>query len=236
MSFQILYNPSKDELRKQTTEKLQELLKYPEVLLLLSGGSALELLDSIDPSVLTQDNTITVLDERFSQDPSINNFAQIMTTDFYRAAVNNGCSFLDTRPHEENMEQVARRFEHDLRNWKTAHPSGLMIATQGIGPDGHTSGIMPYPEDATQFAQLFKDENRWITAYNAGNKNQYPLRITTTIFFLKMIDHSILYATGENKKDVLKKAIDTDTKLHEFPSRVIQDMKDVLLYTDQDLL
>jgi 6-phosphogluconolactonase/glucosamine-6-phosphate isomerase/deaminase len=237
MNVRIIQNNSTEELQKDAATSISNFLKGNDVLLLLSGGSALTLLQHIDPATSFNKLTITVLDERFNTDPHVNNFSQIMKTSFYQSTIKNGAKNIDTRVTAgETIGSSARRFENELRSWKTRHPSGLTVATQGVGLDGHTSGILPFAENSSLFARLFEDDDRWVTGYDAGDKNKYPTRVTTTIPFLKMIDHSILYATGEDKKSVLKKALSPETKLHEFPARIIQDMKDVRLYTDQILV
>jgi 6-phosphogluconolactonase/glucosamine-6-phosphate isomerase/deaminase len=235
MNYRIIQNSSKEILLTQAGEYINKLLTGVPVLLMLSGGSASDILDKIDSSRIDSNVTITVLDERYSVDSSINNFSQIVQTLFYKNAVKQNAEFIDTRViDQETQSQLTERFEHSLRNWKTAHPTGLIIATQGIGPDGHTSGILPFPESESTFNSLFCGEN-WVVGYDAKEKNQYPLRITTTITFMKMIDHSVVYATGENKKAVLQKAFSVSSELHEVPSKVIQDMKDVVIYTDQQI-
>lgn len=236
MSYTIIYNNSEEELLQKAGDALAQFLKKNEVLLLLSGGSAVNILEKIDSSVVGKDTTISVLDERYTTDASISNFSHIINTTFYRSSIANGAFYIDTRvARNETINQLAERFEHALRNWKTAHPKGIIVSTQGIGSDGHTSGIMPYPENPLQFEKLFCNENDWVVGYDAENKNPFPMRVTTTIPFLKMIDHSIVYAVGDNKKEILKKANSSITKLNEFPCKVIQDMKDVLLFTNQKM-
>lgn len=70
---------------------------HTPILLLLSGGSAFDLLDHISPEVLGAHITIGMLDERFDTEPSINNFAQLQTLRFYETAKQAGCSFIDSQ-------------------------------------------------------------------------------------------------------------------------------------------
>ena len=127
--------------------------KGSEFLFLSSGGSSLEILRHIDVSNFGPQSTIGVLDERYSQDPSINNLAQLAATDFFKAAIERGSQFIDTivRPGE-SAEDLATRFENQLKDWKNK-TDGTIIASVGIGSDGHTSGIMPYPENRTFLAR-----------------------------------------------------------------------------------
>lgn len=208
--------------------------KNQNVLLLLSGGSALVLLDKIDFTNLSSKVTISPLDERYSQDQAINNMFQIMATDFYQKAKEKDCLFIDTRvKNDEAMGELAERFDKSLQVWFNTYPQGIVIATLGIGPDGHISGMMPYPEDPIRFDQMFNQKN-FVTAYDAGNKNPYSQRVTTTITFLRKINVAIVYAVGESKINALEK-LKTEGSLADTPARILNELKDskVFLFTDQ---
>ena len=140
-------------------------------LFLSSGGSSLGILDYLNPDNFGPESTVCVLDERYSTDPTLNNFAQIEKTNFFKQIQRGGANFIDTKPRvNESMNAVASRFEKDLRDWVTT-TGGAIIASIGVGPDAHTSGIMPYPENPTLFQKTFNDESHWVVAYDAENKN-----------------------------------------------------------------
>ncbi len=224
-----------EKARETLINLLRERKDHP-VLLLLSGGSAFDILKDMPNGCVGKTTTIGVLDERFSKDQEVNNFSLLEKTDFFQLAKSALAQSIDTRPHDnENLAGLALRFETALRTWHTAHPKGTVIITQGIGPDGHTAGIMPYPEDEKQFEALFLDDAHWVCGYNAGTKNQYPLRITVTIPFLRLVDHSIVYCVGQNKKEALGRVLDREGDLFETPARVIREMRDVKLFTDISL-
>ncbi len=201
-----------------------------------SGGSAFKMLDYININNFNEKTTITVLDERFSNDPTINNFAQLTTTCFYQDSKKAGCSFIDTRvKNNEKIEELTKRFERSLKNWRRTNNNGVIIATLGIGPDGHCAGIMPYPDDLLLFKHLFEGE-AWVSCYDAKNKNPYPLRVTTTITFIKQqINFALCYVAGEEKKHVLGKVFSHRFKLNEVPAKVITEIKNIELFTDSKL-
>lgn len=202
------------------------------VLFLASGGSARAFLDGIEDQNLTSNITLGVLDERYSKDEGVNNYLQLLVTDFFERAEKNGVHIINTTiMRNERMDEMAERLESTLRSWVENNPDGVIIASMGIGPDGHTSGIMPYPEAVTLFNQLFEDPNKWVVAYHAQNKNPYPMRVTTTLTFLRKIDHAVVLVVGEEKEKALKKVLDQQGSLPETPARVIQEMKDVTLIT-----
>lgn len=205
------------------------------LILLLSGGSAFDVLPFIDSSNLSSQCTIAMLDERYSSNEAVNNFAQLTQTSFYQKAKKSGCNFIDTRIDPSEIPQkLAQRLNRQLHNFKDTHPTGKIITLQGVGADGHTAGILPFPENQKLFQTLFEG-TRWVIAYNAGNKNKYPLRITTTItFFKKAVDSSIVYAVGHEKKQVLQSlcAPQAAYSFNVFPAGVVRQMKQVHIFSD----
>lgn len=205
------------------------------VLFLASGGSALEILDDFDIARLGSNFTIGVLDERYSQDAEINNFAQIAKTEFYKNVAEKNATFIDTRPGaNESLFELALRFEESLNAWRKNNPKGIIVITQGIGEDGHTAGILPYPENSELFTTLFDKPESWTAGYDATlEKNAYPLRVTVTLPFLReMVDQSIVYVSGEKKRKSLERVIDTEGMLWETPARIIRGMKSAIIFTD----
>lgn len=230
-------NPEETGLRAR--EALQTVLREKKqsgihVLLLLSGGSGLSLLDAEFQDIFGPYLTIGVLDERFSTNELINNFAQLTKTAFYQNARVAGVAHIDTRVGEEEIQNnLAARFEYALRNWVEAHTDGVIIAIMGVGADGHTAGIMPFPEDSDLFGRLFEDEKKWVTAFDAGNKNPYPLRVTVTLPFLReQVAHTIVFVVGEEKKNAVRHVLAEEGTLAETPARVIREMKNVQVFSD----
>ena len=218
-------------------EVLSDMLKEGQennILLMLSGGSASGLLAFIDPALLGSRITISVLDERFSTDPAINNFAQLKQTSFYSSASEQGCDFIDTQAQSsDNLENLKNRFEKAIAAWRRRHEHGFIIATLGIGEDMHIAGTMPYPEDETLFKNLFENTGNIFVGYDTGGKNKYPLRITPTNHFLRNgIDCALVYVAGESKKQPLIRTLMTKEFLHCVPARIIHEMKAVTLVTD----
>jgi len=231
----IFQNADASLVKKSASQCLEKILienSGKKILLLLSGGSALSLL-SFNTKCLGNHLTIGVLDERYSTDPKINNFQQLSATPFFTEAEKRGCKFMVTKVKDnESIQDLALRFEKELRLWKKNNPKGLVIITQGMGPDGHTSGIMPYPENKNLFDKQFENNDKWVVGYDAVNKNQYPLRVTITIPFLKLVDISIIYISGKEKAGVLNKILSEKIPQNIFPITIIKEMKKTFLFTD----
>lgn len=204
---------TKEEARTNATDGLNNVLGRisDPILFLSSGGSSLELLDDMQEEDLGSEVTVSVLDERYSRDHAVNNFAQL----FEKMQPK---TFIDTRVQQgETLQQLAQRFERELRAWKRHNPHGAIVITQGMGSDGHTAGIMP--------GYVFDNPGQWVAGYDA--------RVTTTLVFLReMVDYSVAYVTGAKKREALKRLLAREGTLSETPARIMREMKHVKLFTD----
>lgn len=236
--MRIYQNTNTEVVAQKAAAKLNFLLKKyrpASVLLLLSGGSSLNILSAFNSWCLDGGVTIGMLDERFSRDVAINNFALFSQTDFFRQAREEGCNFIDTRLQKnEQLAQLAKRFDGRLKEWMRQNKQGAVIITQGVGVDGHTAGVMPYPEDPALFKSLFLDGKRWVVGYDATRqKNKYHLRVSVTLSFLReRVDYSLVYLVEQNKREVLGKVLSRKGSLWETPARIIREMRGVCIFSD----
>ena len=221
-------------------EAVTELVRqFPEtpVLLLLSGGSALGLIEHIDAEAFGEHVTLSVLDERFNVEENDSNFAQLAASSMCERARERGANLLDPRGIEgEGLDETANWFDMSLRSWRNRHPDGVILCTQGIGADGHTAGILPMADDQNRFNQLFVATDRFAVGYEVpGDEPAFSERLTVTEAFLRrQITSSVVYATGGNKREVLERIIHGDDRERAaFPAGVIGEMNDVLILTDQ---
>lgn len=196
------------------------------ILFLVSGGSALAVLDYIDTTSLDRRVALGVLDERLTEkeNDEARNLVQLKKSQFFIS--------LEGRLQTLPQEQSADSWENALRAWKKDHPNGRVFITQGIGVDGHTAGIMPFPEDPQAFEGLCNNPHRWAIGYNVGIKNPYQERITVTLPFLREVDVSVISICGQEKQHALKATLARDGSLAATPSRVIGEMRHVFLFTD----
>jgi len=211
---------------------LKEYNKLP-VLLLISGGSSLGLLNFLDLKDITQNLTVSFLDERYTTKNENTNFYNFSNTRMYTYLQKNNNSVIDlTIKQNETLKDMTQQFEDFLYEWKETHKNGKIVITQGIGDDGHTAGIMPFPENEVEFEKLFEGDN-WTSGYDAGEKNKFSKRITVTNTFLKnVVDVSVVYAKGENKKRVLKKVLGENVSPYILPATILHEMKEVHIFCD----
>lgn len=226
--------PSACRAAKEAVELTLREANGKSVLFLVSGGSGFDVLNELSDALFDAQVTVSVIDERFTTDPAVNNFLQLQKTDFYGKAVSRGVAFFETVPlKDESIEELAKRFEGNLKDWRMSHPDGVMVALLGIGKDGHTAGMIGNPDDKRSFEFMFEDDSTWVVGYDAGNRNQYPLRVTTTMPFLRKLDTVIVYAVGGAKKAALSAVCAPEGSLNMTPGRIIRELAHCLLYTDQ---
>ncbi len=206
-----------------------ELHKDRPVLLLLSGGSALAVPERLPASVFGVNLTIAMLDERWTTNPEVNNFAQLMALGFFERRRSAGATFFDSRPQAgESAAHLAARFETSLHNWYEAHPGGVTIATLGMGTDGHTAGIFP------GYVAALDAAGKWVEAYTlAPGMNPYLERVTVTPQFLTTkIDLAVGLVVGEAKHSVLQAVMSGDGSPEIYPANLWHQVRHVTLVSD----
>jgi len=229
---------SADVTRIACGQHLSQLLSAyadQEVFLLVSGGSALGVLGDINVAQLSSSVHVCVVDERFGVAKDDQNYYQLSQTDFARGFIAQGGMVCDTSLHDLNSLATAEaRFGAHLQSIASQSRDGVRVITiLGIGPDGHTAGIMPYPDDVETFHSLFYDKKRLAVGYDVGEKSPFSERVTASASFLRQhVSHTIVYATGAEKADVLESVLATGDDPHVYPGRIIHDMSDVHMYTD----
>jgi len=233
--FNKIYNHDIKNLAKLAANTLSEYVNSNNrrnILFLIATGSSFEILNYIDNKILCPNITIAVLDERYSNDRKVNNFAQLQKTKFYQIALKAKCNFINSFPSfHETHGNLTKKINNNIKNWLSNNHQGKIIATIGIGIDGHIGGIMPHSKESS-LDSLMNTENL-ILKVNTGGKNKYNLRITPNLsFFQNNIDYAVVYLVGQNKKNVLDKLFKSNTSILAFPSKILLAMKNCTLFTD----
>jgi 6-phosphogluconolactonase/glucosamine-6-phosphate isomerase/deaminase len=234
----ITYRTAKDgaALAKLASSALSEHIiraKNQSALFLSSGGSSIPLLDMLPDEALGPHLTFGMLDDRFTPDPKRNNLAQIMTLDFYKRAKAKGTKFISTIPKSgDTLASAGERLNRQLHAWRRKHPDGFIVVTQGVGPDGHTTGILPYPEDPQLFQKLFFSR-KWAMGYNVGNKSPEHERLTVTATFLiKIVDYTVTFMSGQAKQEAVEKIVSPTGELAAAPCRILREVHENDLFYD----
>ncbi len=230
-TIEVSENPAK-EAGRYLNDLLSLHINKP-VLFLVAGGSSLDVLEYILPEFIPENLTITVTDERFTDDMDQNNFDVLQSTKFYSDVSEVESSVINTAVFAgDDLDFHAARFEKNLREWIAEFPNGKIIALYGIGADGHTAGIIPHVYEGDLFEQKFNSDSLVATVLDKAELGGFPERVTTTFSFMKKVHFPIFYAKGEGKRIALQNALKDDTKLSDTPAHIIKELKGAILFTD----
>ena len=209
-----------------------------DVLLLLSGGSALAVLDFVDTTSFSDRVTLSVVDERYTFDDTASNFSQLINTAFFERARKQHVQVIDPRPAEgEDLLDTAKRFDVALKYWHITHHDGVVLALLGIGEDGHTAGILPLPNNPNTFKELFFNDERCVRGYHVNAQiNPHQDRLTIIASYIKRhIDYAVVYLVGAKKHAALSAFIAPEGELSVTPARILLSLQQVDIYTDIDV-
>jgi 6-phosphogluconolactonase/glucosamine-6-phosphate isomerase/deaminase len=205
--------------------------KEKDILFLLSGGSAFDILPFIEISKAPSSLTLSVLDERYTEKKENQNTEKLFSSLFYKKMKEKGAFFFDARKREcESLEQNAKRFDLFLKEWHIRHPFGIVCTTLGMGEDGHTAGILPYAFNEETFSSFFFKNGVCAVGYSYQGETEHKERITTTLFYLKRhSDFCLFYVVGGKKKKVIEKLFSEENlSYREMPAKIIKEMQNVI--------
>lgn len=235
---------TKERLVFETAKAVSAVLEKEQdkdILLLLAGGSSFAVYDAILPQWLSNHITLAMTDDRFSQELDINNSHTLQATDFYNECINADAYYISTEVwNEQKPEELAKRFEYGLRQWREEFPDGAVVAVFGMGQDGHTAGMIPGggtsvgKSDGKEqtFSELFENPEKLVAGYSTPN-NEYHERTTITMPFIrKYIDHAVAFISGENKRAAFDRLLAEKGSLEETPVRILRELKNVEIFTD----
>jgi 6-phosphogluconolactonase/glucosamine-6-phosphate isomerase/deaminase len=218
--MQIIRSDNGDEGTGAITKRLNgELAKGKAVLWLVSGGSQIEanvkIMSGINES-LSQNLTVMPVDERYGPPGHPDsNWDKMLAAGFKPkhatalSALKEGLSFQQNIKYFEQLIDDA--FVHNT----------CLIGQLGIGPDGHTSGILPH-------SPACEETSRYVSGYEAPPFK----RLTTTFAALRQLDAAYVLAFGESKRETLEN-LSHDLPLEEQPAQILKQLPEAYIYTDQ---
>jgi 6-phosphogluconolactonase/glucosamine-6-phosphate isomerase/deaminase len=186
------------------------------VLWLLSGGSAVPVAvaaaERLSPELLPW-LTITLVDERYGPlGHKDSNWQALMS-----AGLPPGAKLLPVLTGASLAATVAS-WSKELDQAISA--ASLRLGLFGVGPDGHTSGILPNSDAVSATGTVY--------AYEGGGYE----RITTTFETIKRLDEAVVYAIGESKRPVLER-LNEDIPLAVQPAQILKQLPKTTIFNDQ---
>ncbi len=220
-------------------DRLKEKLSEQDVLLFLSGGGAIGMyrvmFEKLKGKSLVHKLTVTLLDERFVEPNSIDSNEQQLREAGIRDWVENmGGEWIGYLEASLDGKTTARNISQRLEEKLKKNPFVLVLA--GIGSDGHTAGILPTRDEKTM-ERVFGSTNL-IEYYElpADTNNPHRKRITATSELIARTDQVVVYAVGDEKREVLSEFVNRGKSVEEFPALLLHKSKfPVVILTDQSL-
>jgi len=186
------------------------------VLWLVPGGSAIRITLAVSTRLKDKDLhnlTVTLTDERFGPagHPD-SNWQQML-----EGGLDLGRAELVPVLSDQNRDATAAHFADSLE--KLFKAADYRLGFFGIGPDGHTAGILPGSPsvEATGLA----------TGYHGGTFE----RVTMTVPAIARLDEAMVYAVGEPKWPVLDQLND-EVPLDQQPAQALKTVPLLTIFSD----
>lgn len=193
-----------------------------KVLWLLSGGSniaiEIDVLKSLEHAT-PQNLVVSMIDERFVPlDSPHSNWHALMD-----AGLNGQKAKLEPPILDWDLSLHDAAADWAKRLKKAMGEADAVVGQLGIGPDGHTAGILPHTVGA-------HEEEKLVVGYKGHDFE----RLTVTPAVLRDLDLAVAVAMGEAKKPVLER-MPTDITADEQPAQLLLLAKELIIYTDQEV-
>ncbi len=203
----------------------KQIVPDKKMVLLLSGGSSTKIYPALGEYLQKGSYQIALaqVDERFQPESqeSVNSY-DIGRTNLWKVCDERKIPYFLVS-QEKTLAEASSQYNEILNRLFRDYP--LKIAVLGIGPDGHTAGLLPGYEKVW-------NTNQYVVGYQ--NSGLYPKRISITPKAIKELDYGLVIAVGEAKKEPIKKALAGKNvkDLNRCPASILRQIKRADLFTD----
>lgn len=187
------------------------------VLWLIPGGSVIPLAVTIMQKLQAHPLNslfITLTDERFGPiNHPDENYHQLQAAGFDPGPA----TWYRPNSHQ-NIEIATTQWGSILQ--QQLDQADYKIGLFGIGPDGHTAGLLPGTSslDVTSLTTHFQGHD-------------FP-RLTTTAKLIQQLDSAVAYALGDNKWPQIQRLLSEDLSIKDQPAQILKKTKHFTLFTD----
>jgi 6-phosphogluconolactonase/glucosamine-6-phosphate isomerase/deaminase len=210
-------------------DKLTQHLSIGEkVFWLVTGGSAITIEVEVGKLIAHENTsklTVALMDERFGPvgHPD-SNWQQLLDAGFEIPGAH-----LIPILQDKDRAETTLEFAHALA--ETFANADYSLGLFGIGPDGHTAGILPgSPEINTSELAVSYADNEATQQFTPGVYRDKD-RITMTAAAIAKLDEAIVCALGESKHLPLDK-IEQDIPIEEQPAQALKRVDQLSIYND----
>jgi 6-phosphogluconolactonase/glucosamine-6-phosphate isomerase/deaminase len=195
----------------------EKLAAGERVLWLVPGGSAIDVAATVSQQLRGTDLsnlTVTLTDERFGpvgHDDS--NWRQLHDADFHLP----GATMVPVL-HGHSQTGTTQEFARHLQEY--CRGASYCIGFFGIGPDGHTAGILP--------GSPAVNAKEWAVIYQAPGFT----RVTMTPPAIAALSEAVVYAMGESKQEPLE-LLQQDVPIDKEPAQALKKVPKLTIFNDQ---
>ena len=221
MAMNFSKSDSKTAIENIFQQIQRSLASGAPVLWFVSGGSAIQIQTAIMqklsqdvPDTLTQ-LTIMPVDERYGPVGHADSNGAQMRQAGFAAGRARWIDILDGETLDETLAHYEALVDENFARAKT------VIATLGLGPDGHTAGVLPDSPAAY-------DTTSTVIGYNWSDYT----RMTLGLAQLRQIDRAFVLAYGDAKCAALQRLHDNQEVISTLPAKVLYDIPRVTVYND----
>lgn len=207
-----------DQVAKYLCTRISEaLVKGQKVLWLVPGGSSIKIAIRVSQWLKGNDLsnlTVALTDERYGEVGHVDsNWQQLSDGGFDLPGA-------DMQPvlTGKDMESTVSQYGQLLK--RLFDVTDFKIGFFGVGPDGHTAGILP--------GSSAIESQEMAAGYDAGNFK----RVTMTTKAIQRLDEAVVYASGSEKLEALDNLERTLT-LQEQPAQILKTVNMLRIYNDQ---
>lgn len=220
--MQYIYsdNPTNLAALDASTNIIKHLEADEHVLLLLSGGSGIDIALKLQ-SLLARKNLtslyVTLTDERYGElDNSDENWRQLLDAGFALPGAN-----LYRPLVGKDIIETTNQFNNWLDDQISA--ADYRIGIFGIGSDNHTAGIKPNSQPA--------GITKWAYSYNGDDFE----RITVSTATIEKLNKIVAQASGVAKLEAIKQLFSSDSPIDSHPNQALKSVESSNFYTDQKI-